>query len=75
MDEDRRAIIEAFENQIVETGWLAVRPALVAEAAGVPLDRARHLFPTKADLLAGLAQTIDEEVLSEGLADPNEPAK
>lgn len=75
MDEDRRAIIEAFEKQVVETGWFALRPALVAEAAGVPLDRARRLFPTKADLLTGLAQAIDEEVLSEGLADPNEPAR
>lgn len=75
MDEDRRAIIEAFEKQVLESGWPGLSPVLVAEAAGVPLDRLRRHFPTKNDLLAGLAETIDEEVLSEGLAEPDEPAR
>jgi len=75
MEDEQRAIIEAFEKHVLDVGWPALRPALIAETAGVPLERLRRHFPTKNDLLAGLARTIDEEVLSEGLADEGESAR
>ncbi|MEM1399411.1 MAG: TetR/AcrR family transcriptional regulator, partial [Pseudomonadota bacterium] len=75
MEDDRHTIIAAFETTVAEKGWLSLDAADLAESSGVSLARVRALFPRKIDLLDGLARAIDEEVLDEGLAEADEPAR
>lgn len=71
----RRAIIAAFEQEIAQKGWFGTHPASLAEKAGMTLAQVHALFPRKLDLLSGLAKAIDEDVLAEGPAEADEPAR
>ena len=56
-------ILKAALDQAALAPWADVTLADIASAAQVPLADMRGLFATKSDILAGLLEAIDDEVL------------
>lgn len=58
------ALIAAAFGLAAMDGWQAVTIAAAAQAAGLPLDRARQRFPTPACVLRRFGQRADQRALS-----------
>lgn len=58
------ALISFAMRLAAERGWAAVTVAQAARAAGLPLERARARFPTKAALLLRFGRRADQAALT-----------
>lgn len=71
-----RIILDRAMELAAERGWRRTALGDVARAAGVPLGELYRRYPTRAELLAGVARLADTAVLAdEAPADPEESSR
>ncbi|WP_448188971.1 TetR family transcriptional regulator [Azospirillum sp. sgz301742] len=76
MDELSRTILDRAMDLAAERGWRRTGLADVARAVPVPLGELYRRFPTRAALLAGVAEAADAAVLASDIPpDPEESAR
>lgn len=63
------ALVTAAFRLAGDNGWHAVSAAAAARAAGLPLDRARSRFPSRASILIRFGDLADQEALRDAPAD------
>jgi ubiquinone biosynthesis protein COQ9 len=64
-----RALIAAAFQVAAEKGWRSLSVAGAARAAGLPLDRARERFPSRAAVLLRFGRQADQSALADASAD------
>ena len=76
MDDLSRTILDRAMDLAAERGWRRTGLADVARAVPVPLGELYRRFPTRAALLAGVAEAVDAAVLADDVPpDPEESAR
>lgn len=66
----RRAIVEAFREQLVEERRDTLSPTDAAARAGCSVRTVHDHFPTRDSRVDALAELLDEEIYSEAVAPP-----
>lgn len=67
-DEPRAALLTAARSEFAKRGYFMASIEVIAAEAGVPLDAALRIFPTKAHVIVGALKSAHEK-LGQGIAD------
>ncbi|MEM9562318.1 MAG: TetR/AcrR family transcriptional regulator [Actinomycetota bacterium] len=70
----RRAILEAFREQLIEPGRQSLSPTEAAASAGCSVRTVHGHFPTKESRVAALAELLEGELYVPPLTLPERPA-